>query len=503
MRSERWSYSTEIKDKLCSVMGKCSQGGPIMYYDRGRKYLHAQEAHTLILGVSGAGKTRRCTLPMSRSFGEAGESHVVVDPKGIIYQQTEPLLGEEYVKYVINFRDVTKSEGWNPLWLPYVLYTSEDEGKRQMATEKVKELAQILYPDNMEEPFWTLSARSLFQGVVHALFECGKPEEIHMTSVYQMVVKGDEKERLGVSYLKALIEYLPPNCVASMLLHSYASNTAGETRSGIRSVFLEGLSMMMMSEGLSSFLSRNDLDINSLKGDRPLAIYIILPDESAIYDSLAGVLVSQLLTHFVRLAQDEYDGRLPRRLNVCLEELGNIGKAINDLDHIMSAGRSRNIRLQLVLQSLSQLNEIYGPSKAVTITSNADTIMAFRTNHWDTLQQLSQMVGEREKYMDSQLDTEPLITPAQLAAMETGQALVMISGRTKYVTKLPDYEEMFDCRDWQPPKPRNLCERIVPEVFDIKAYVRKKRRENYGEEEEDVEEPPFYYPYSRKKDRET
>lgn len=495
MRSERLSSSIEIKSKLYKVMGKCSRGGPILYYDRGSKYLHDEEAHTMILGVSGAGKTRRCTLPMNRSFIEAGEDFIAVDPKGDLYRYTHHLLGQRYRCHVINFRDMRRSEGWNPLWLPYVLYTSGEEDKIQVATEKIKELAYALYPDNMEDPFWTLSARSLFQGAVHALFECGREEEINICSVYRMIVGGDEKMSPAVSCLRELVNTLPEDSAASMLLHSYVSNTAGETRSGIRSVFLEGLSSMITSEGLKAFLSQNDLDIQSLDGSKPLAIYIILPDESSIYDGLAGVLVSQLLTHFIRLAQDRYDGRLPRRLNVCLEELGNIGKAIPDLDHIMAAGRSRNIRLQLVLQSLSQLDDIYGASKAVTITSNADVIMAFRVNHWDTLEQLSGKVGEREKYTNSQLDTEPLLTPAQLGAMETGQALVMISGRVKYVTKLPDYEEMFDCRDWEAPKRPDVYNRKRPQVFHIRDYLWRRKEEECREEEERF---PFYRPFGGK-----
>src|SRR5699024_7471806 len=135
-------------------------------------------------------------------------------------------------------------------------------------------------------------------------------------------------------------------------------------------------------------------------------------------------LVSQLMNHYVRIAEQKYAGKLPIRVNVLLEELGNIGRAITNLPHLMSAGRSRNIRVEFVLQSISQLVDIYGESNATTIMSNCDVRIAFRVNHWDTLTELSRICGEREINCEGHVSREPLITQSQLAAMETGQALV-------------------------------------------------------------------------------
>lgn len=252
--------------------------------------------------------------------------------------------------------------------------------------------------------------------------------------------------------------------------------------------------MFARSDGLISMLGADDLHINSLDGETPTAIYIILPDESPIFDSIAGVLCSQIMGHYVRLAQDKYNGKLPRRLNVCLEELGNIGKSISSLAHLMSAGRSRNIRCQLVLQSLSQLDTLYGPSEASTIRSNADVLISFRTNHWETLNELSHKCGEREVEGNSHVSRESLITPSQLAAMKTGQALVMISGHIKFITWLPDFTEMFDCSKWKAPKRTIRKTGKQVEVFNIKEYVhevkKKKMRELMGEDQSSSLEHP-------------
>ncbi|MBQ9609055.1 MAG: type IV secretory system conjugative DNA transfer family protein [Lachnospiraceae bacterium] len=477
MRDERWANEEEKLDVL-KAFGDKSAGGPILHTHNGKLYIYSGEGHMLELGVSGSGKSRRGTIPMIRSFIESKESFVVVDPKGEIYYNTECYIGKEYDTKIINFRDLIYgyTDYWNPLDIIKDFYYSDNDENKNYASVNLEELAFSLYPiPPKADPFWAQSARSLFIGAVYALLDAAKPEHINICNVYNLIAEGDS--RFGAStYLKEFVGMLEPTSVAAIQLHSYIT-TADDTRGGIRSVFLEGISMFARSEGLKMFSSYSDLYVNKLRGDKPTAIYIILPDESPVYDNLAGVLTSQLLNHYIRIAQKVYNGRLPIRLNVCLEELGNIGGAITNLPHLMSAGRSRNIRVQMVLQSYSQLRDIYGSSKATTIISNADVLLAYRTNNWDTLRELSGKCGSRRNVDNGIKHTEPLITESQLGAMNTGQALVMISGRTKYIETFPDYTEMFDCSNWRPPKKKKSKMRNEPEMFDMKSVVKRKKQE--------------------------
>ncbi len=432
------------------------------------------------MGTSGAGKSRRGTIPMILSMIKSGESFFGVDPKGEIYRQTACFLGKRYKKLVIDFRNILSSLRFNPLAHICELYRSGDPRKKQTALELLDNLAIALYPVyESTDPFWAESARSAFISAAMILLDYAAPVQVTIANIYHFFVRGDE--RCGIStYLKELISALPDGSTAGMLLSGYV-NAPNDTRASIKTTLLEGISLFARSEGLVSMLSADDLHINDLDGETPTAIYIILPDESKNYDALCGVLCGQLLTHYVRMAHDKYGGRLPRRLNVCLEELGNIGKAIGSLSHLLSAARSRNIRLQLVLQNLAQLDRVYGPSEASTIRSNADVLVAYRLNHWETLTELSQKCGEREIEVNGRWAREPLITPASLGAMETGQALVMISGKTKFITKLPDYTEMYDVSGWRPPEDIVRTEVTPIQIFDIRTFVmglKKKKTDN-------------------------
>lgn len=493
MRSERWSTNCERVKVL-----KVGAAGPVLQFENGDCWSFDGEGHVMILGVSGSGKSRRGTIPMTKSFIRNRQSAVIADAKGEIYAHTKDEIPECYDVHVIDFRNLYEdgAEGWNPLAAPYELWMSGTRKERHIAEQMVEELAHTMYPEaEHQDPFWIKEARNVFIALVYALFILAKPEEVNLASVYYLMAKGEE--RFGAStYLKTLVELLEGHENVAMQLLSYVT-TANDTRAGIRSTFLDGLSIATKSESVRNFLSHDDLQINSLTGDKPTLVYIIIPDETPIYDELTGVLVSQLMNHYVRIAEQDYAGKLPIRVNVLLEELGNIGRAITNLPHLMTAGRSRNIRVEFVLQSMSQLVDIYGASNATTIMSNCDVRIAFRVNHWDTLTELSRICGEREINCEGHISREPLITQSQLAAMETGQALVIISGRMKFITWIPDFTEMYPATDAvsERKKTKKRTKRSVG-YFDVQEYVKKKKKESMRQkcnpfEEADHGIPPF------------
>lgn len=384
MRSERWTTSIERAKTL-----KVEAAGPVLAYDNGKILSHDGEGHVMILGVSGSGKSRRGTIPMTMSFIKNRQSAVIADAKGEIYANTKDMIPPDYDVHVIDFRNLYEegAEGWNPLHAPYVLWKAGTPENRHIAEQMIEELAHTMYPEAKgTDPFWIKEARNVFLAAVYALFEFAEEDQINLASVYYLISKGEE--RFGAStYLKAFVEMSESNENVAMQLQSYVT-TANDTRAGIRSTFLDGLSIATKSVSVRNFLSHDELCINELSGDKPTLIYIIVPDETPIYDELTGVLVSQLMNHYVRIAEQKYSGKLPIRVNVLLEELGNIGRAITNLPHLMSAGRSRNIRVEFVLQAISQLVDIYGESNATTIISNCDVRIAFRVNHWDSMELL-------------------------------------------------------------------------------------------------------------------
>ena len=134
-----------------------------------------------------------------------------------------------------------------------------------------------------------------------------------------------------------------PNNSLSYLLKNVCT-APNDTLNSILSSTYQPLNTFIKNPGLMKMMTSDEFKISSLDGNRKVAIYIITPDETDSYATLSGILISQIMSHYIKLAHDKYSGRLPRRVNVCIEELGNIGASIVNLPTLMSAGRSRNIR---------------------------------------------------------------------------------------------------------------------------------------------------------------
>ena len=94
-----------------------SKGGPILWNEKGMLYTDPGEAHTLIVGDTGSGKTQGVILPLIYSCARAEESMVLVDPKGELVRRMEPYLKlKGYKTIVLNFRQPHNSkDSWNPL----------------------------------------------------------------------------------------------------------------------------------------------------------------------------------------------------------------------------------------------------------------------------------------------------------------------------------------------------------------------------------------------------
>lgn len=473
-RSECWNSEAEIKRRLKRTSDPSAGAGPVLYIDPWGKYSDDSESHIAVVGCTGKGKTQCGSHPFIREILHKRESLVMVDPKGEGYQKNACYIPEDYQVFCLDFRHPGRSPTkWNPLRYPYQLYASDDPDDNDIASSILSELCSSVYPyDGQSDKFWTDASINYAKGITYSLFEKADKEQINLDSVAVMMEQSET--RVGISsLLKSFYQDLPSGSLAKRNLATYVT-APEQTRACIHSTASAGLEVFSRSKGLMEMLSDDTLNIMDMDVTRPFALFIITPDETDVYDSLSGLLVSQFCQHLIRVAQ-ERGGRLPIRVNIILEELGSVGRSIPALPNLMVAGRSRNIRLMLVLQSNSQLIDVYGKSKAETINSCIGITIGFSTNSWETLTEWSHRCGERQITVGGHLIKEPLITAAQLAAMPSGTALIMVDNRYKFITHLPFYDEMYDNSGWKPPQLPAPSKRKTRKPFDLQAMVTKIR----------------------------
>lgn len=498
-RCERWSTESEIKRRFRETTDAKNGAGPIVYVENGRKYSDASEAHIAVIGRTGTGKSQCCSLPQMREVLEKGESLMALDPKGEGYRRNACYIPEGCQTFVVDFRQPRNSPTkWNPLEYPYELYHSDDPNDKDVACSMISEFWNGVYPwDGHSDRFWTDSAANYAKGLTYGLFETAPKEYVNLDSVAVMMEQSETKFGAG-NMVKAFYDSLPSDSLAKRNLATYAT-APNETRASIHSVAASGLEVFSRSRGLMEMLGEDTLNIKNLDVNKQFVLIVITADETDVYDSLAGLLISQITQHLIRVAQD-LGGRLPIRVNIVLEELGSVGKSIPTLPNLMVASRSRNMRLMLVLQSNAQLEDVYGKSKAETINSCVGITIGFSTNSWETLCEWSQRCGEKQVERGGHLVKEPLITAAQLAAMPTGTALVMVESQYKFIAHFPFYDEMYDNSAWTEPQHTVSVGTSKMKTIDFEDMVKNiKRRQleakmaNCSREEKKAEPPhvPF------------
>ena len=122
----RWASVEEIKSNSSHINLSDENyktcGLPILT-DGKDAWVDGSDTHTIIFGSTGSKKTRLFVMPTVNMMIKAGESFVVTDPKGELYERTSGLAqANGYKVKVLNFRKIGYGETWNPFHYPYDLF---------------------------------------------------------------------------------------------------------------------------------------------------------------------------------------------------------------------------------------------------------------------------------------------------------------------------------------------------------------------------------------------
>ena len=477
----RWAKDKEIKDdinvvKIDPTAPTLDAAGIVLTKDKNNFWVDNGEYHTLVIGSSGSGKTRGVVKPLVNVLAKKGESMILTDPKGELYQDNaEHLKKLGYNVIILNFREPENGSAWNPLSLPYQYYK---EGNKDKATELLDDVSlSILYdPNNKNDPFWEKSSSSYFSGLALGLFENAKEEEVNLNSINAMTTDGDD--RFGTSkYINEYFNLLGKNSNA----YIFASGTIeapSETQGGILSTFREKIRTFTTRDNLSEMLGHSDFDLRTI-GNGKTAIFIVIHDEKTTYHSLATIFIKQCYETLIDCAQRN-GGKLPYRTNFILDEFANM-PPLKDVDAMVTAARSRLIRFTFIIQNFAQLNDTYGKEVAEVIRGNCGNTIYLISTELSALEEISKMCGELKSKKDDKTDSRPLVTVTDLQHMKFGDSILMRLRQHPLKTKLPWNDEInwgFEVE--QASYPSRELKPI--QIFDIKEYVKEKKKEKASED---------------------
>ena len=474
----RWCKDKEMKATLSQVdpsADSIENAGIVVINDGKKLWVDNGEAHSLIIGATGSGKTQCVVFPMIKVLAKAGESMILTDPKGELYEQTSELLrAKGYNIIILNFRDPQKGNAWNPMTLPYRLY---QEGNMDKAVELLDDLAlNILYDEkNTGDPFWEKSGADYFSGLALGLFEDATEEQVNLNSMNLMSNLGEE--RFGGPNNNYIKEYFNAKDPAKPA-YVNASGTVyapEETKGGVLSTFKEKVKLFSSRDNLSEMLSYSDFDMKDI-GRHKTAVYMIVQDEKKTLHPLATIFIKQCYETLIDVAQ-EAGGHLPYRTNFILDEFANM-PPLKDVTTMVTAARSRHIRFNFIIQNFAQLTKVYGKEDAETIKGNCN-ILYLISSELQALEELSKMCGEVKSKEKEKTSSTPLVTVSDLQRMSMGEVIWLRLRMMPFKTKLAYDWQMNNNGTWG----HNYGKAGYPErekkevqLFDIREFVKAQKK---------------------------
>lgn len=497
----RWATDKEMKKELKMVRAKDlkSDAAGIPLINNGKEiWVDNGEYHNLIIGSTGSGKTEMIVQPMVKVLAKKGESMIITDPKGEIYEKNAVELREKgYNIVLLNFRDPQQGNCWNPLSLPYNLYKS---GNQDKACELLDDLAlNILYDESSknQDPFWEKTSADYFAGLALGLFEDAKEEEINLNSINLMTTVGEEKIA-GTTYIKEYFSYKDPAGPA----YVNASSTLmapSDTKGSILSVFKQKIKLFASRENMSEMLSHSDFNMDDI-GRQKTAVFIVVQDEKKTYHSLVTIFLKQCYETLIRVAQ-ECGGKLPYRTNFILDEFANM-PPLKDVTTMVTAARSRAMRFSFIIQNFAQLYEVYGKENGETIKGNCGNIVYLISSELSALEEISKMCGEVKSKEKDKTASTPLVTVSDLQRLPKWTMILIRIRMMPFKTKLTPNWQMMKNHEWEKDYPKAEYpnrEKEPVSVFDLKSFVEKRKEEKInamlgGGLKEQKEMPSFVPP---------
>lgn len=455
INATRFMTQEELMEQLVEIdlqsTETCGEGGiPLLVKDK-KVYVDTGDNHTIIFGATGSKKTRLLGMPAVDILSRAGESFMVTDPKGEIYERTvDDVTAREYQVFCINLRDFKKGVTWNPLSLPYDYYHG---GQKSKAVELVSEIAKMLAGEGFQDPYWSETAADVITGLMMILLESANREECNMKSVLS----------LWEQYLndkEGMLRMVKNNYGESMIVRKLSSlnNESGKTVGSIEAVVATGLNRLIANEEFVEFLSQEGMEFDDVV-KKKTAIYLIIPDENKFYHFMASLFMEQLYEVLIKEAQRSAECKLAIRMNYIVDEFANIPK-IRNMDSMITAARSRNIRFNLIVQSKMQLEDKYG-NVASVICDNCNNWIYLYSKDYGLLNEISNLCGE--VIYDNHM-TIPLISEFELQHLkkEEGEALVL-AGRN-----FPCIVNLADINDY----PRISYRRLAAEEKNVQEWTK-------------------------------
>ena len=362
---------------------------------------HRRNLNVLVVGGSGAGKTRFYAKP---NIMNANTSLIVLDCKGEILRDTGGLLeANGYDIKVLDLINMEKSHCYNPF-----AYLRNDNDIQRLVTNLFKNTTPK--GAQSQDPFWDQAAQMLLLALVFYLHYEAPPEERNFSMVMEMIRAGEVREdddtyQSPLDELFDRLEMRDPEHIALKYYRNYRSGS-GKTLKSIQITLVSRLEKFNL-ESLAGMTQTDEMELWSL-GEKKTAIFAVIPDNDSSFNFIVGLLYTQLFQQLYYQADVVHGGRLPVHVHFVMDEFANVALP-DEFDKLLATMRSREISVSIIIQNLAQLKSLF-EKQWESLVGNCDEFLYMGGNEQSTHEYVSKLLGKET------IDTNTYASPKEGAA---------------------------------------------------------------------------------------
>lgn len=436
-------------------------------------YKHKRNLNVLVVGGSGAGKSRTYAIP---NIMQCNCSMVITDPKAELLRKTGGVLERNgYEVRVFDLINPETSWCYNPF-----AYVWDDKDVLKL----INNLIRNTTPKGAQssDPFWEKSETALLQALMLYLLHEAPPEEQNFPMIMEMLgsaqVKEDDEDYQ--SPLDILFERLEMRDPESIAVKQYAiyKQAAGKTAKSILISVGVRLAAFNLKQ-IANLTCTDELDLYSI-GEKKVALFCCIPDADTSMNYLVGMIYSNLFQTLYYVADRKYGGRLPIPVHCIMDEWPNVALP-DDFDKILATMRSRGISCSIIIQNIAQMKALFKDSYE-SLIGNCDEFLYLGGNEKEGHKYVSELLGKETLDTNTYGQTKGRSGSYSVNYQQTGRELLT----PDEIRLLDNRKAILFIRGERP---------IMDDKYDLKKHVNFRYTEDGGASPYDYAKTPLAHDY--------
>jgi type IV conjugative transfer system coupling protein TraD len=316
---------------------------------------NSEMQHIILLGSPGVGKTQ-AIFEILDEVKRLGQKAIIYDVEGV-YAKRYYDKSRDFILNPLDKRDAK----WSP-WRDMI-------GKTDIAS-----LASSLIADTngMSDPFWYQAARTIFEEAMQQLIFSGREDT-------QVLL--DLLCRKGIEDLQEVLK----NTFAEALVASEIEKTALSVKS-ILTANLKRLEFICKPEAAFSIREWIKSEDDS---------WLFITSREDMHEALKPIITAyiDIVSNCLLTLEEDRE----RRVWFVTDEIHTIGQS-NSYMQLAARGRKRGVCIVAGLQSMRQMDDVFGKHGAEKISGMFSTRVYFRNSDLETARWISKSLGEHEMF---------------------------------------------------------------------------------------------------------